>query len=80
MSCGVSARRTLCAPTDELVYDGACGMGDGIKRTRIRLKGYDYSKAGYYFITVCTKGMRKLFWNANVAAHSVRPYGDGISF
>ena len=26
-------------------------------RRSYRLKGYDYSKAGYYFITICTDGM-----------------------
>jgi len=26
-----------------------------LKRQSIRLKEYDYSEAGYYFITICTK-------------------------
>lgn len=26
-----------------------------LKRKDIRLKKYDYSKEGYYFITICTK-------------------------
>jgi REP element-mobilizing transposase RayT len=30
-------------------------------RRSIRLKGYDYSQSGYYFITVCTQGRRCLF-------------------
>jgi len=30
-------------------------------RKHIRLKGYDYSKAGAYFITICTQGRRPLF-------------------
>ena len=30
-------------------------------RKHIRLKGYDYSDPGYYFVTVCTKGWEKLF-------------------
>ena len=30
-------------------------------RRSIRLKGYDYSQSGYYFITVCTQGQRRLF-------------------
>ncbi len=30
------------------------------KRKSIRLKGYDYDSPGYYFITVCTKGKKKL--------------------
>ncbi|HHX87267.1 MAG TPA: transposase [Firmicutes bacterium] len=31
------------------------------RRKNIRLKGYDYSQAGYYFITICTKDRQKLF-------------------
>jgi REP element-mobilizing transposase RayT len=30
-------------------------------RRSIRLRGYDYSQRGYYFITVCTQGRRCLF-------------------
>ncbi len=30
------------------------------KRKQIRLKDYDYSQDGYYFITMCTKDKRKL--------------------
>ncbi len=30
-------------------------------RHSIRLKGYDYSKAGAYFITICTKNRENLF-------------------
>ena len=30
-------------------------------RKHIRLKGYDYSSAGYYFITICTKKRANLF-------------------
>jgi REP element-mobilizing transposase RayT len=31
------------------------------QRKNIRLKGYDYSKEGYYFITICTKNRLNLF-------------------
>ena len=31
------------------------------KRKRIRLKGYDYSQNGAYFITICTENRMKLF-------------------
>ncbi|WP_089284576.1 transposase [Anaerovirgula multivorans] len=31
------------------------------QRKNIRLKNYDYSQAGYYFITICTKGRQNLF-------------------
>ena len=30
------------------------------KRKRIRLKDYDYSKDGYYFITVCTQNRKNI--------------------
>jgi REP element-mobilizing transposase RayT len=33
----------------------------GHRRRSIRLKGYDYSQAGAYFITVCTQGRACLF-------------------
>jgi REP element-mobilizing transposase RayT len=29
-------------------------------RKSIRLKGYDYGRAGYYFITICTKNLEKI--------------------
>ena len=32
-------------------------------RHSIRLKGYDYSWPGYYFVTVCTKGRECMFGN-----------------
>ena len=32
-------------------------------RRSIRLKGYDYSENGYYFVTICIQGKLKLFWN-----------------
>ncbi len=33
------------------------------KRKNIRLNEYDYSQAGYYFITICTNDKKNLFWN-----------------
>lgn len=33
------------------------------QRKNIRLKEHDYSEAGYYFITICTKDKKSLFWN-----------------
>jgi hypothetical protein len=32
-------------------------------RHSIRLKGYDYTEPGAYFITICTKGRQCLFGN-----------------
>ena len=33
------------------------------KRRSIRLKGYDYSQSGFYFITICTHKKECLFGN-----------------
>ena len=40
-------------------------------RKRIRLEEYDYSKQGAYFVTICTKDRKKLFWD--VGADIIRP-------
>ena len=40
------------------------------KRKPIRLKGYDYSKNGMYFITICTKDRKEILWSTDV--------GDGV--
>ena len=34
-----------------------------LKRKQIRLKEYNYSANGAYFVTVCTKDRKHLFWN-----------------
>jgi REP-associated tyrosine transposase len=31
------------------------------ERKQIRLKGYDYSKSGYYFVTICTQNRQEWF-------------------
>ena len=41
-------------------------------RKAIRLKGFDYSSAGAYFITVCIKDRRPILWK-NVGAAISRP-------
>ncbi len=43
------------------------------KRKVNRLKGYDYSSCGTYFITVCTKDKKRLFGNV-VGAPIGRPF------
>jgi len=42
------------------------------RRKPSRLKEYDYSRGGAYFITICTKNRKNLFWN-NVGASIARP-------
>ena len=34
------------------------------KRKANRLRRYDYKSPGYYFVTICTAGKRKLFWKS----------------
>lgn len=49
-------------------------------RQSIRLKNYDYSQAGWYFITICTKNRECLFGNIinhNVGVGRDRPVPDG---
>jgi len=31
------------------------------ERKQIRLRGYDYSKSGYYFVTICTQNRKEWF-------------------
>ena len=47
-------------------------MNELPKRKQTRLKDYDYSGNGYYFITVCTKDRKSLFWES-VGADIIRP-------
>ena len=52
------------------------------KRKQIRLKEYNYSANGAYFVTVCTKDKKHLFWEkneTNVGANCVRPYEYQLS-
>ena len=59
------------------------------KRKDIRLKDYDYSESGAYFITICTKNKEKLLWEGELdiqnfdcksaGAHRVRPQGLPLS-
>ena len=42
------------------------------KRKPLRLNGYDYSSCGAYFITLCVKDKRRIFWES-VGANCVRP-------
>ena len=49
-------------------------MKDMPVRKSIRLHGYDYSRAGYYFVTICIKDKHEILWEeAPVGAHIVRP-------
>ena len=59
------------------------------KRKDIRLKNYDYSSPGAYFVTICTKNRKNYFWNGSinpqefnsrsVGANCVRPQNLPLS-
>ena len=46
-------------------------MSEFPKRKNIRLKNFDYSENGYYYITICTYKRQKLFEKSTVGAFSV---------
>ena len=48
------------------------------KRKQIRLKDYDYSQDGYYFITMCTKDKRKLLCDIVGTGILDGPQGMGL--
>ncbi len=56
---------------------------DKPKRKAIRLKDYDYSRSGAYFITICTKDKECIFWSDSVGATIGRPqlsqYGEIVN-
>lgn len=45
------------------------------ERKQTRLKDYDYSQNGYYFITICTHNRQNLFGEIVGATTQGRPYG-----
>jgi REP element-mobilizing transposase RayT len=48
-------------------------MSELPKRKQNRLKGFDYSQNGAYFITICAKSRAELFGNIGVGAATCRP-------
>jgi putative transposase len=45
-------------------------------RRSIRLKGFDYSQNGYYFITTCTYQRQEIFGNISKHIMQLNPIGD----
>ena len=43
------------------------------ERKSLRLKAWDYSGAGYYFVTVCTQDRAHLFWDMDVGRAGLEP-------
>ena len=46
------------------------------ERKRNRLKNYDYSQEGYYFVTICTKDREEWFGNIKQGSMNVNTYGE----
>ena len=58
-----------------IIIDGVMNLDkekDLPKRKNIRLKNYDYSSSGVYFLTICTAERRNYFW-VDVGATIGRP-------
>lgn len=49
------------------------------KRKNIRLKDYNYSNKGAYFITICIKERHNLLWENPVGASCARPFKIPLS-
>ena len=54
-------------------------MEDKPTRKPYRLREFDYSSPGAYFITICTKNKEHLFWSKNVGASIARPQKPELS-
>jgi len=46
------------------------------ERKHIRLRNYDYSRSGYYFVTVCTIGRKEFFGDIREAGMELSRYGE----
>jgi len=47
-----------------------------IERKRNRLENYDYSQAGYYFVTICTKDREEFFGSVRQGSMNLSRYGE----
>ena len=52
---------------------------DKHKRRSIRLKGYDYSQAGYYFVTICCYRRQRLFGKIIDGVMQLNQYGEIVA-
>ena len=50
-----------------------------IKRKPNRLRDYDYSRDGYYFVTVCTRGRKEFFGDIREAKIDLNRYGEIVN-
>jgi REP element-mobilizing transposase RayT len=50
-----------------------------IKRKQIRLRDYDYSQNGYYFVTVCTRDRKDFFGDIKEGKANLNRYGETVN-
>jgi len=50
-----------------------------IKRKPNRLRNYDYSQSGYYFVTICTIGRKEFFGDIREARMELNRYGEIVN-
>jgi putative transposase len=50
-----------------------------IKRKPNRLRDYDYSRDGYYFITICTRGRKNSFGDIKEGTIDLNRYGEIVN-
>ncbi len=46
------------------------------ERKQIRLKGFDYSKSGYYFVTICTQNREEWFGKVKSGITHLNKFGE----
>ncbi len=71
-AAGIRVRRRPARPHHRATGTWVRGMALP-RRKPNRLPNYDYSQAGYYFITLCTKDKQPLFWQPSVGADIICP-------
>ena len=49
------------------------------KRKLDRLRDYDYSESGYYFVTICTKGRKEFFGGVLKEKMNLNIYGEIVN-
>ena len=54
-------------------------MNNQRRRKSIRLTGYDYSQAGYYFVTICAYQRKNLFGNISDRTMQLNRYGEIVA-
>ena len=47
-------------------------------RQSLRLRGFDYSRSGYYFVTICVNHRRRLLGSQRGATIALRPAGEMV--